>query len=146
MATTFEDLDVFKRALDLMVDVYETTEDFPKREFYGLASQLRRAAISVISNIAEGQGRLTPGEWRLMLSHARGSLFEIEAQLIAAERMRFIDAATMTRLRAQTKSVGKPLAGLIRYVRSREPRKPVTGNCCADKVSAAIREPPASSP
>ena len=130
MAKTFEDLDVFKRALDLMVGVYVATENFPKREFYGLASQLRRAAVSVISNFAEGQGRLTPGEWRLMLSHARGSLFEIEAQLIAAERLRFIDAATVKRLRTEATSVGQPLSGLIRYVRSREARnrRPVTGN------------------
>jgi four helix bundle protein len=122
MVKTFEDLDVFKRALDLMVSVYEATEDFPKREFYGLASQLRRASVSVVSNIAEGQGRLTPGEWRQLLSHARGSLFEIEAQVIAAERLRYIEAATMRRLRTETKTVGQPLAGLIDYVRTRESR------------------------
>ena len=123
MAKTFEDLDVFNRALDLMVGVYEATEDFPKRELYGLASRLRRASVSVLSNIAEGQGRLTPGEWRQLLSHARGSLFEIEAQLIAAERLRYINAPTMRRLRAETKFVAKPLAGLIDYVRSRERRR-----------------------
>jgi four helix bundle protein len=128
MSKTFEDLDVFKRALDLMVGVYEATEDFPKREFYGLAAQLRRASVSVVSNIAEGQGRLTPGEWRQLLSHARGSLFEIEAQLIAASRLGYLDAGTKARLRASAKSVGKPLAGLIAYVRTREIRQPRTGN------------------
>ena len=105
-----------------MVDVYSATENFPKREWYGLASQLRRAAVSVVSNIAEGQGRLTDGEWRQLLSHARGSLFEIEAQLIAAAALGYIDETALQRVRATTRSVGKPLAGLIRYVRSRETR------------------------
>ncbi|HEX9405778.1 MAG TPA: four helix bundle protein, partial [Thermoanaerobaculia bacterium] len=100
MAKTFEDLDVFKRALDLMVDVYEATAGFPQREVYGLAAQLRRASVSVVSNIAEGQGRLTPGEWRQLLSHARGSLFEIEAQLIASAMLGFMDSATAKRVRA----------------------------------------------
>jgi len=122
MTKTFEDLDVFQRALDLMVSIYKATENFPKREFYGLAAQLRRASVSVISNIAEGQGRLTPGEWRQLLSHSRGSLFEIEAQLIAASRLGYLDAETTARLRASARSVGKPLSGLITYVRSRERR------------------------
>ena len=130
MATTFEDLDAFKYALDLVAAIYRATEHFPKREHYGLAAQLRRASVSVMSNIAEGQGRLTPGEWRQLLSHARGSLFEIEARLIAAERLGHIDSATKDRLRAEAKTVGKPLAGLIRYVRSLEKRyrQPGTGN------------------
>jgi len=128
MAKTFEDLDVFKRALDLMVDVYEATAGFPQREVYGLAAQLRRASVSVVSNIAEGQGRLTPGEWRQLLSHARGSLFEIEAQLIASAMLGFMDSATAKRVRAMAKTVGRPLAGLIAYVQSREHRKPATGN------------------
>lgn len=128
MGKTFEDLDVFKRALDLMVVVYELTEDFPRREHYGLASQLRRASISVISNIAEGQGRLKPGEWRQLLSQARGSLFEIEAQLIAANRLGYITDLQATSARQISRSVGKPLIGLIAYVRKRENRQPVTGN------------------
>lgn len=127
MTKTFEDLDVFKRALDLMALVYDLTEDFPKREHYGLASQLRRATVSVISNIAEGQGRLMPGEWRQLLSHARGSLFEIEAQLIAAKRLGYVTNAQAADIRAMTRSVGKPLAGLIAYVRRRENRSPATG-------------------
>jgi len=128
MTKTFEDLDAFNIALDMMVVVYEATENFPKREVYGLAAQLRRAAVSVVSNIAEGQGRLTNGEWRQLLSHARGSLFEIEAQVIAASRLGYLDPLTAQRLRTSTKSVGKPLSGLISYVRSRESRQPGTGN------------------
>lgn len=128
MSKTFEDLDAFNCALDLMVGVYQATEDFPKREWYGLASQLRRASVSVVSNIAEGQGRLTPGEWRQLLSHARGSLFEIEAQLIASVRLGLLDQAAAKSIRAKSKAVGRPLAGLIRYVQRRENRQPATGN------------------
>ena len=128
MAKTFEDLDAFNNAIEMMVSLYQATEGFPKREWYGLAAQLRRAAVSVVSNIAEGQGRLTNGEWRQMLSHARGSLFEIEAQLIAATRLGYLDESTAQRLRAGTRSVGKPLSGLISFVRKGERRQPGTGN------------------
>jgi four helix bundle protein len=71
---TFEDLDVFKRALYLMTDVYRATKVFPGDERFGLTQQLRRAAVAVVSNLAEGQGRFTDGEWRQFLSQARGSL------------------------------------------------------------------------
>jgi four helix bundle protein len=118
----FEELAAFQRAMDLVEHIYETTEPFPRSEQYGLTSQIRRAAISVISNIAEGEGRLTPGEWRQMLSHARGSLFEVEAQLLAARRLRFIDDDTFTRLNVQVKKTGAALFGLIRFVRARENR------------------------
>lgn len=128
MPTTFEDLDAFKYAVDLTRDIYEATENFPKREHYGLSAQLRRAAVSVLSNIAEGQGRLTSGEWRQMLSHARGSLYEIEAQIIVAAALGFMSESTAQQLRARTKRAGQPLAGLIKYVRSLERRKPATSN------------------
>ncbi|HEU4889367.1 MAG TPA: four helix bundle protein [Thermoanaerobaculia bacterium] len=87
---TFEDLRAFQRALDLMVAVYETTEDFPRHELFGLTSQLRRASGSIVSNIAEGQGRLTFGEWRQHLSHARGSLYEVQAEVLASQRLKFL--------------------------------------------------------
>jgi len=79
----YEGLVAFQRAMDLMVAVYQETDSFPRSERYGITSQIRRASLSVVSQIAEGQGRLTPGEWRQLLSQARGSLFEVEAQAIA---------------------------------------------------------------
>lgn len=120
MSKSFEDLVVFPRALDLMEDVYVATASFPRSELYGLTSQLRRAAGSVVANIAEGAGRITYGEWRQMLSEARGSVYEVQAHLIAATRLRFLDQASAHRLRILAALVGRMLAGLIRYVRRLE--------------------------
>jgi four helix bundle protein len=116
---TFEDLDVFQRALDLMVAVYRVTRAFPADERFGLTQQLRRAAVSVVSNLAEGQGRLTNGEWRQFLSQARGSVFEIQAQLIAAQRLEYLDNKQYQRLRTGIQRVSAPLQGLINYVKTR---------------------------
>jgi four helix bundle protein len=123
MPKNFEDLDAFQKAVDLSVAIYRATASFPDDERFELRKQLRCAAISVLSNIAEGQGRLTNGEWRQFLSHARGSLFEVQAQLIVAERLNFIDAATHRDLRSAVINAGRPLAGLIDYVRNLEKQK-----------------------
>ena len=126
----FQDLVAFQRAVELVEKIYEVTESFPKTEVYGLTSQLRRASLSVMSDIAEGEGRLTPGEWRQMLSQARGPLFEVEAQLLAAQRLRFLDEETSIALGVQVKKTGAALLGLIRFVQSKErhraPRNPAT--------------------
>jgi four helix bundle protein len=116
----FEDLRAFQRALDLMVDVYTATESFPRAELYGLTSQLRRASCSVVSNIAEGQGRLTYGEWRQLLSHARGSLYEIQAQVIASQRLNLLALSTAEHLKKQIRAAARELAGLIAWVTKRE--------------------------
>jgi len=126
---SFESLEVFELGLNLVVMVYELTRAFPREETYGLVSQMRRASISVISNIAEGQGRLTNGEWRQFLGQARGSLFEIQAQTIVASRLGYLDTSTYKRVRNSLTRVAKPLAGLIDYVRRRETRRqPTTDN------------------
>lgn len=117
---TFEDLRAFQHAMDLMVEVYRATASFPKNELYGLTSQLRRAACSVVSNIAEGQGRLTLGERRQMMSHARGSLFEVQAQIIAATRLAIIDAATANGIRNRAASAAREIDGLIKWIRKVE--------------------------
>lgn len=129
MPDKIEDLNAFRNAIDLVVEVYDVTSRFPRCESYGLTSQLRRAAVSIAAQIAEGQGRLSFGEWRQLLSQARGSLYEVEAEVIAAARLSIIDEATHERLRRACKRVGGPLAGIIRYVQSRERlAKQPTGN------------------
>jgi four helix bundle protein len=127
MSQSFEDLEVFKRAVDLMEAVYRETEAFPQHERYGLTAQIRRASFSVISHLAEGQGRLTLGEWRQMLSQARGSLFEVQAQLIGSHRLKYLADEPYAKLRTAVKRVAQPLTGLIRYVQRRE-RQPKTDN------------------
>ena len=116
----FEDLRAFQRAIDLMVDVYTATETFPRHEVYGLRSQLRRASCSVVSNIAEGQGRLTYGEWRQLLSHARGSLYEVQAQVIASQRLDFLSTSAAEHLQKRIRLAARELAGLITWIRKRE--------------------------
>ena len=103
-----------------MVDVYRVTESFPRHELYGLTSQIRRSTGSVVAHIAEGQGRLTYGEWRQLLSQGRGSLFETEAHLIGARELGYLDAERFAQIRERARTVGCLLAGLIRYVQRRE--------------------------
>lgn len=117
---TFEDLRAFQHALDLMVDVYTATASFPRHELYGLTSQMRRASCSVVSNIAEGQGRLTFGERRQLLSHARGSLYEVQAQVIASQRLDFLTPETAKPLLKRAEETARELAGLIEWVKKRE--------------------------
>lgn len=87
MAFFFKDLVVWQEAKSLALDIYNLSDRFPRREIFGLTSQIRRAAVSVPCNIAEGQGRLTKGEFLQLLGHARGSLTEVVTQLeICADR------------------------------------------------------------
>ena len=81
MGQSYRDLIAWQKAMQLVREIYDATGAFPKEELYGLTNQLRRAAVSVPSNIAEGQARLSAGKFRQFLSHARGSLVEIETQL-----------------------------------------------------------------
>lgn len=80
-AKSFRDLMVWKRAMQLTVAIYRLTNDFPRDEQYGLTNQIRRSAASIPSNIAEGQGRLSVGEFKQFLGIARGSNFEVQTQL-----------------------------------------------------------------
>src|SRR5574337_1314593 len=80
MAGSYRDLVAWQKGLDLVVEIYRITERFPKSEMYGLTSQLRRAAVSVPSNIAEGQAHFSKQEFRHFLRHSRGSLAELETQ------------------------------------------------------------------
>jgi len=120
MSKSFQDLVAFQRAMDVVVAVYDVSSRFPSHEKFGLVSQVRRAAMGVPAQIAEGQGRLTYGEWRQFLSQARGSLFEVEAELLAAERLHFATADDLSECRIRIRRAGRALAGLIRWVQQRE--------------------------
>src|ERR1044071_5348514 len=117
MSGTFMDLEVWRAAMDLVTRVYRLSRHFPKDEMYGLKSQLRRAAVSVPSNIAEGKGRSSDRELIQFLCHARGSLFEVETQLEIAERLTYITKEECEPLQREVAGVGQMLNGLIRSVR-----------------------------
>jgi four helix bundle protein len=92
MSRSYRELFVWQKAKALAVEVYKQTEQFPRSEIYGLTSQIRRAAVSVASNIAEGQGRLTTGEFKQFLGHARGSLLELDTQLAIAYDLGYLES------------------------------------------------------
>src|SRR5471030_616279 len=91
MPQDFNDLTVWQKAIDLTACTYALTRKFPKKETYGLTSQFRRAAVSVASNIAEGRGRLNHAEFRQFLGVALGSTFEIQTELVVANRLEMVN-------------------------------------------------------
>jgi four helix bundle protein len=115
MGHSYQDLIAWQKAMDLAEEVYKATRGFPKHELYGLTSQLRRAAVSVPSNIAEGQGRLTPGEFKQFLGHARGSLLETETQIMLAGRLRYVSSEEMSHVIKLSAEVGRILNGLNQF-------------------------------
>ena len=113
MADSFRDLVVWQKAMALAADVYRSTKSFPRSEMYGLTSQIRRAAVGVPSNIAEGKGRLSKKEFVQFLAKARGSLCEVDTQLELSKELEFMDAPDFERLSNQSGKVGRLLNALI---------------------------------
>lgn len=110
---SYQDLLVWQRAMDYVVICYELIKDFPKKEVYGLTSQLRRSAVSIPSNIAEGHGRNTRGEYIQFLGIARGSLKESETQVILASRLNYLSNEKLQNVLLKSKEVGILLGKLI---------------------------------
>ena len=104
--------------MDLVTDVYRATRSFPRDELYGLTNQLRRAAVSVPSNIAEGQARFSRKEFHHFLSHARGSLVEIETQITIAQNLGYLSPPQVGPLLDKASELGKVLNGLIASIKS----------------------------
>ena len=123
----YQELIVWQKAMELSKAIYRVTKSFPDDERFGLTSQMRRAAISVPSNIAEGQGRLTAGEFRQFLGTARGSVFEVETQVQLASELGYIPAIDSEQIIQLTSEVSRLLNGLIRSLQTGD-RKPETGN------------------
>ena len=114
--TDYSQLETWQRAMDLAEAVYAATRGYPKDELYGLVSQTRRSAVSVPSNIAEGQGRGSSREFVRFLAVARGSLAELQTQVLLAERFKYLTAEQASKLMEQSWTVGRLLNGLIRAV------------------------------
>jgi len=112
-SSSFRDLRVWQEAMRLTMQIYRATASFPRHELYGLTSQIRRAAVSVPSNIAEGKGHRSDREFVRFLLHARGSLLELQTQLIIAEELQYLGKEEATRLSTKGEAVGRALNGLI---------------------------------
>lgn len=113
MLTNYKELKVWQKAYHLCLDVYKTTKTFPKEEIYGLTSQMRRAAISIPSNIAEGYGRKNKKEYIQALYIAYGSICELETQVLLAGDLDYVGSEIHERLKAETNEVERMLKGLI---------------------------------
>jgi four helix bundle protein len=117
---SYRDLVVWKKSMALVLNIYRCTQTFPKVETYGLTSQSRRAAVFVPSNIAEGQARLSTGEFKHFLGNARGSLMEIETQLLIARHLDYLDDIQSDLLLKDAAEVGRILNGLLASLASRK--------------------------
>jgi len=113
MGRHYKDLTAWQKAMDLVELVYVATSGFPKHEIYGLANQMRRAAVSVPSNIAEGQARFSTRDFRHFLRLSRGSLAELETQVTIAQRLNYIDQTSADAMLSSIDEVSRILSGLI---------------------------------
>jgi len=119
MPQDFHELTVWQRAIDLTECIYRLTQKFPKDEMYGLVSQLRRASVSIASNIAEGRGRLNPAEFRQFLGVALGSTFEVQTQLVVARRLKMGNERAIDEAAALGNQVSRMLTSFIHKLGSK---------------------------
>ena len=117
MGASFKDLVVWQRAVELSVAIYKLTSSFPRTEQFGLTNQLRRASVSVASNIAEGYGRSTKGEYLLFLGHARGSIFEVQTQLLIASTLNFGNKELSPQVENLSQEVSRMLVAIMDKLR-----------------------------
>jgi four helix bundle protein len=119
MPSSFQDLRVWQEAMKMTAAIYRSTGDFPKCEFYGLSQQMRRAAVSIPSNIAEGKGHRSDKEFTHFLFHARGSLLELQTQILIAEELQYLSKEHGQALLLMAENVGRALSGLINSLQSK---------------------------
>ncbi len=113
MAQDFHDLTVWQRSIELTVCIYKLTRSYPTDELYGLISQMRRASVSIASNIAEGRGRLTPGEFRQFLGLAQGSTYELQTQLLVSRKLGMGNDDALHHAESLSDEVSKMLGSFI---------------------------------
>ena len=117
MVRSFRDLLVWQRALQLSVSIYRLTQGFPREELFGLTSQIRRSAVSVPSNIAEGHGRLSTGEYRQFLGIARGSNFELQTQIEIVRALGYGNPQQIDDAEGLSREVGKMIQGILEAIK-----------------------------
>ncbi len=109
-------LEAWSKAIELVTDIYKSSEHFPREERYGLTGQIRRAAVSIPANPAEGAGRRSQKEFAYFLSNSQGSASELETELIIANRLGYLDETTFARLISQLERIGRLITGLSCHV------------------------------
>jgi four helix bundle protein len=119
MGHSYRELIAWQKAMKFVTEIYEATQRFPGEERYGLSNQLRRASVSVPSNIAEGQARFSQKEFHHFLSQARGSLAEIETQILIAKSLKYIQPIKADAMLANADELGRVLNGLIASIKNR---------------------------
>jgi four helix bundle protein len=124
MGASFRELTVWQRAFELTLIIYKFTATFPDAERFGLTNQLRRASVSVASNIAEGYGRSTKGEYVQFLGHARGSISEVETQLAIAGALNFGSKALFQTADGLCNEVGRMLRTMMKPLQSKTVLRP----------------------
>ncbi len=124
MGQSFKDLVVWQRSIELTVDVYQLTSKFPESERFGLTNQMRRASVSIASNIAEGYGRATKGEYVQFLGHARGSCSELETQIVIAKKLGFGAVQNLQSAESLCNDVGRLLGALMKSIRFKQSQPP----------------------
>ncbi len=117
MTKSYQELLVWQKAMDLTVAIYEATSNFPKEELFGLVSQMRRAAVSIASNIAEGEGRKSKNEFAHFIGISLGSKAELETQLILCNRINLIEETVAKPLLTDLDEIGKMLTTLRRTLK-----------------------------
>jgi four helix bundle protein len=118
MGASFKDLVVWQQAIQLSLTIYKLTSSFPDSERFGLTNQLRRASVSVASNIAEGYGKLSRGEYVLYLGHARGSNFEVQTQLVLAQELGYGNHSARRTAEELSQEVSRMLVAMMRKLGS----------------------------
>lgn len=117
MGQSYKDLFAWQKAMDFVVAIYKCTNAFPRDETYGLAAQLRRTAVLIPTNIAQGQARFSPGEFFSFLGRARGALVEVETQVILTQRLQYLTDERAQQVLDKASELGKILNGLISSIR-----------------------------
>ncbi len=116
-----ERLDVWRKSVDFVVNIYRFTECFPKDERYGLTSQIRRAAVSVPANIAEGAGRESVKEFLYFLSNAQGSTSELSTEILLAYRLGYLEKSAWESAGKELEIIGRMIYGLSQHLKHRLP-------------------------
>jgi len=126
MIKSYRDLEVWQKAMDLVIECYRMTTKFPKSEIYGLSSQLQRASVSLPANIAEGHQRQHSKEFLQHLSIACGSLAEVETHIQIAGRLGYVGEKQVDKILNKTSEVGRMLNGLRRSIEKKTDPRPLT--------------------